>query len=200
MEIDPVAHPAIAEMRNMNPNHAPRYFPMSIPPGGITVMWTVGPRSKSTMNLGFLPPPGGRILDGTRTTGGTAATKRDPSRYRLVEFNSRCRLGRTGATSHNVRSKVVLPPHGGARHPTKDCELSDMGQRVGDRTLEELFDGTLKGRVGAKDEVELLKAGEEARDLGLPRKGDRRAPMMLALAQPECPIEEISDMREDLCR
>jgi hypothetical protein len=74
-----------------------------------------------------------------------------------------------------------------------------VGQRVGDRALEELFFGTSKGRVSTQSEVKLLKAGKKARDFGLPGKRDRRPPTMLAFAQPESPIEEIPDMSEDLC-
>ena len=52
-----------------------------------------------------------------------------------VELELALRLLLSHAARRDVRSRVDFRPHGGIILPAQKRKLSDMGQRIGDRTL-----------------------------------------------------------------
>jgi hypothetical protein len=65
-------------------------------------------------------------------------------------------LIRTDATGRNLGSKVVLALDGYTRQPAQHGYLADVGQRIGDRTLKELFGRCLEWLARSQISVKAL--------------------------------------------
>lgn len=73
-----------------------------------------------------------------------------------------------------------------------------MIQRVGDRALEQLFHGSVKRLRSGEKIIESLQGIEEALNFVGPGEGLRIVPSWLTSGHGKGPIEEITDMSEDL--
>ena len=87
-----------------------------------------------------------------------------------VELDAMRGLFGSDATGYNFGFEVILPADRRIAEPAEDCELTDMRQCVGYRSLEQFFRGILERLVRHQIQVELLKGFEEAADLPVPRK------------------------------
>ena len=84
--------------------------------------------------------------------------------------------------------------------PWEHRDLSDMGQRIRDRPLEEACGWPSEVGVGGEERVEGSERGEEARDLLVPVGGLRLGPALLAPRDAEAPLHEVREMADDLDR
>src|SRR3954468_15997355 len=80
----------------------------------------------------------------------------------------RRRLLRTDPAGDDVGAVVVLAAHRSASEPPEQRQLADMGERVGNRTLEDPLGR--RGHRGVRCEVRIepLKGVEKARDFTIP--------------------------------
>ncbi len=102
------------------------------------------------------------------------------------------------AAGGDVGFEIVLAKDGRASETPEHGDLADMIQRVGDRTLEEAFGGTVERLGRGQVIVEFLQSGEEALDFSVPGKRRGVVPGLLALRDGERPIEKVAQMGEDL--
>ena len=87
-----------------------------------------------------------------------------------------------------------------AAEAAEERDLADVGERVGDRPLEELLGRGRERRVGGEGRVEPREAGVEPRDLLLPGERLRVLPRGRPVGHRHGPVEEVPDVREDLAR
>ena len=99
----------------------------------------------------------------------------------LVEFALGRRLFGTDAACHNLRAEIVFAAQRCAGKAAKHADLSDVRQRVRDRTLKKLFGRKQYGRVGSQISVECLEGGEKPLHPLFPGKGRGIVPLVLSL-------------------
>ena len=94
----------------------------------------------------------------------------------------------------------VLAAGGDAGDAAEDGDLADVGQGVGDGTLENFLGGELQRRVGGEEVVEGFQGCEEAGFTLVPGKDRGFLPFGRALRLGERPIEKIAEVGEKLRR
>src|SRR5580698_9776141 len=91
----------------------------------------------------------------------------------------------------------VLAADGDAGHAAEDSDLTDVGQGVGDGTLEDFLGGELQGRAGGQQVVEGFEGREETGFALVPGEDWGFLPFGRALGLRERPIEKIAEVRDE---
>lgn len=102
------------------------------------------------------------------------------------------------ATGGDFGFEIVFPFDRGSGETAEHGDLADMSQSVGNRTLEDAFNGCVEFLGRGEEIVKLLKGGEKAFNLGIPGQGRGIVPGLIALRDGKRPVKEIADVREDL--
>jgi hypothetical protein len=130
---------------------------------------------------------------------GSRQSRSTPPTGVLVELHTLRSLIRSDAPGNDLRLGVGLRANGAAGHPAQQRELSDVGQRIGDRSLKDLLDG-LDRRPCREPRIEARECGEDALPFFVPRPPVTGSPTMLTVREPNAPFEEVADVRQNLQR
>ena len=130
--------------------------------------------------------------------GASASGGHPYGRARLVEFEIGLGLVWAQAAGGDIGLEIVFTLDGSACHAAEHGELADVVEGVGDGTLKEFFGGGVEGFGTGEIVVELLEGSEKAVDFVLPAQGVGIVPCGLALGHGERPIEQITEVSEDL--
>lgn len=115
----------------------------------------------------------------------------------LVEFTTRCGLLGADASGGNLRFEIVFAFDGLAGETAEKRELTDMGESIGDRALEELCRGFVERLASGEIVVKGLQRGEETVYFDGPILRGGIAPGLLAAGDREPPIEEVINVGQD---
>src|SRR5215467_6575028 len=106
----------------------------------------------------------------------------------------------TDFPSCDVGHEIILAFHRYPGHPPQHRELSDVRQRVGDRTLKQLLQWGLQRLARAQVIVEGLQSGKEARLFLLPREWSGIIPLPPSIRHGKPPVHQVADVSQDLSR
>ena len=95
---------------------------------------------------------------------------------------------------------IIFAADGRACHTAQEANLADMRERICDRALKNSLRRFNQRRIRFEIIVESLKRRIEARDPLVPRDRWGIVPFLLALREGERPVEQISQMGENLSR
>ena len=117
-----------------------------------------------------------------------------------VEFEARRGLVGTDATGFDSCFRVVFAADGRASQTAQHGELSDVGQRIRYGSLKKVLRAAAEGLLRSEAGIERLQGEEETFGTLVP--GERRgvAPLHRAVCFRQGPIEQVSDMGENLPR
>lgn len=104
------------------------------------------------------------------------------------------------AAGGDICLEIVFAADGDTGKPSKNGELADVIQHVGERTLEKFFGGGVKRLSASKIVIEALEGIEEALDFVGPGEGLRVVPSGLTFGHGEGPVKKVADVRENLDR
>ena len=117
-----------------------------------------------------------------------------------VELASRRRLFTSHSPCHDLGSCVALRTDCGASHAAEHGELSDVGECIGKRSLDQFFDRPGERRITSELAVELRKPVEKTIDLHVPVVASARLPDGFTSRERDRPRHEVAQMRHDLNR
>ena len=92
------------------------------------------------------------------------------------------------ATGGDVSLTVILGAHGRSGDPTKDVDLADVCERIGDCALKELLGRHAKRLARHEILIDLAERGEEAVAVRLPVRRRCFVPFLLPLTLRQSPI------------
>jgi hypothetical protein len=118
----------------------------------------------------------------------------------LVKLTHRRSLIGTHPSSDDMCFVVILSAHRHACQAPQHRDLSDMRERIGYRSLEELFGRFVHRLLRSQICFECLKSRKETPDFGIPWKRIRITPLLLALRDRKSPLHQVTDMCENLAR
>ena len=84
------------------------------------------------------------------------------------EFSPRRSLIRANPPALNLRPMIIFPSHRTARHPSQHRDLSDMRQRIRNRTLKQLLWSFMKDRIRCEIVIERFQTREKPLTLPIP--------------------------------
>src|SRR3954470_8112583 len=116
-----------------------------------------------------------------------------PLRAVSIEFAARRGLLRPDAAGDDVGFRVVLTFYFCPAEPPQDRELADVGQRVGDRTLEQFLGGCRQRRLRREIRVEALEGGEKPFGFAVPFDRRRVPPGFGTLRLRQRPVVQIAE-------
>src|SRR5689334_15838992 len=117
-----------------------------------------------------------------------------------IELRPRAGLIWSDPARGDLRPEIVLSPYRRPREATERGELADVGERIGDRTLEELLGRAIQWGIRSEIVIQRLDRREEAIHVAVPRLRRRFVPDVLALGVPMRPLEQIAEVGKDLGR
>lgn len=118
----------------------------------------------------------------------------------LVELPSGSRLIGTNLTGFDIRSKVVFTPDRLPEETPKHRDLSDMGDGIGDGTLDKAFRRSHERRGTGQVIVQSLQARVEPSELGTVLPGRLIVPDLLSFRHGKGPIAQVTKVSKDLNR
>jgi hypothetical protein len=86
-----------------------------------------------------------------------------------------------------IAALAALWTHGRTGHAAQHRQLSNMRQRIGERTLDQLLDRSFELSVSGKCRIKRGEAGKEALDLGLPVIAAAGLPFLAAAGHRDAP-------------
>src|SRR3984893_8569622 len=145
--------------------------------------WKRGPRSDETSIANRR----------SHRVSGSGLTSLEITRRPSVKFLARGRLIRADASDCDFGHEIAFAFHRDTGHPTQHRDLSDVGERVGDRALKQFFGGDFERLFRRQVAVELLHGGEEALAFFFPRKRQGILPLAVAFGHGEGPVHQVAD-------
>ena len=118
----------------------------------------------------------------------------------LLEFLSRSGLLRANAARGDLGKEIVFASNGFSEHPAKHGNLADVSECVGDGSLKQLFGAETKRFAGSESPIEGFEPSKEAGDFFVAGQRVRLVESVLAIGKLDSPIQQISDMRQNLGR
>ena len=94
--------------------------------------------------------------------------------------------------------RVIFASNGSAGEASEQRELAYVRERICDRALKKLFRRAGEGGVRGEIIIECFYRSEEALGAFIPRERRRIVPVLFAVGLAERPIEQISQVGEDL--
>lgn len=104
------------------------------------------------------------------------------------------------AAGDDIGTTVVFSPDGASGDTSKNVDLADMSVGVGDSAAKQARDRHGDRGAGCEIFIKLVERGEETRRAGLPFYGGRVTPSFFSFGLRERPIEQITEVSEDLGR
>ena len=102
------------------------------------------------------------------------------------------------AAGDDFRLRVIFAANGSAGEAAQQRELSHVRERISNRALEEFFRRAGERCIGGEIIIERFYRCEETLGAFVPCKRGGIVPVLFAVGLAERPIEQISQMREDL--
>ena len=119
-------------------------------------------------------------------------------KFRLIEFAAGRGLLRADAAGDDIRLRVIFAANWRAGEAPEQRQLADVRQRIGDRALKEFFRRAGERGIGGEIIIESLYGGEETPGAFVPSEWGGIVPVLFAVGLAERPVEQISQVREDL--
>src|SRR5580658_8497844 len=115
-----------------------------------------------------------------------------------LELALRRSLLRAHASYHDLSLVVVFRLHRLSRQSPQYDDLANMSERVGNRSLKEIFQRGLHGFFRSQVIIELFQRREETLDFLLPRQGLGVMPFAFSIRHREPPIHQVAHVRQNL--